>query len=227
MIIALALAPLPLAMLDAKAYYHHTLSVDLPPRIEQVRARIAASVHPGARLMIEEGSATAWDGTFLPALLPAQTGVEQIGGPFPHTPLVHHRISFDGVSCLGTRFEDWDRAALAERLRFLRVRWIATSTPAAGEFVAGIPGVHGQWRIGPCAFWELDAMDALDEMGATYDAIRVAATAGDPPRVIPYHWVEGLHALDGNEIVPVLRYDDPVPYICIWRVRLSPVVIRY
>jgi hypothetical protein len=45
--------------------------------------------------------------------------------------------------------------------------------------------------------------------------------------LLPYHWVDGLKAQGGNEIVPVLRDDDPVPYVCVRRVAASPVIVRY
>jgi hypothetical protein len=226
-VVGLALAPLPLAMLDAKAFYHHTLSVDLPPRVERFRRGIVSVVQPGARLMIEEGTARAYEGSFLPALLPSETRVEQIGGPYPHTPLLHHRITFDGDACLGVPFDRWDPATLMERLAFLRVRWIATTTDAATRFVAALPGVEVRWRDGPYTLWELPGASPTWKLEADYNRIRASLEVGTRPVVLPYHWVEGLRAEGGNEIVPVLRDDDPVPYVCVRRVRVTPVVIRY
>jgi hypothetical protein len=225
--VALALVPLPLAMLDAKAYYHHTLAVELPPRVERFRETLVSTVRPGARLMIEEGSAVAYEGTFLPALLPLETGVEQIGGPYPHTPLMHHRTTFDGATCLGTAFERWDRGELLDRLRFLRVRWVATATEAATRFVATLPGIEVRAREGPLTLWELPLPAPPFEVDAGYDEIRAQLAVGSRPVVLPYHWMDGLRAEDGNEVVPVLREGDPVPYVCVWRVRVTPVVIRY
>ena len=126
--LVLALAPLPLSMLDAKAYYRHTLSVDLPPRVERLRSTLVAGMQGEGRLLIEEGNVSAYDGFFLPALLPSQTHVEQIGGPFPHVPLVFHRTSFDATTLLGRPFAEWTGSELLERLRFLRVRWVVTSS---------------------------------------------------------------------------------------------------
>jgi len=126
-LLVLALVPLPLSMLDAKAYYHHTLSVDLSPRVERLRTLLIGAMHGDGRLLIEEGTVRTYDGFFLPALLPSQTHVEQIGGPFPHVPLIFHRTSFDGTTLLGRPFAQWADAELVERLRFLRVE-------------------HGEWK---------------------------------------------------------------------------------
>ena len=160
--------------------------------------------------------------------LPVRTrGPEQIGGPFPHTPLLHHRTSFDGRSCLGRPFAAWTPVALLARLRFLRVRWIATATADAGRFIAGVPGVSERWREDPLVLWELPEEPALFGIDATYNEIRARLPVGSPVTVLPYHWIDGLRAQPENVIVPVLRYDDPVPFICVRRVGVTPVVIRY
>jgi hypothetical protein len=225
--LALALAPLPLAMLDAKAYYHHTLSVELPPRVERLRKIVIANVHGPGRLLIEEGSARAYDGFFLPALLPSQTHVEQIGGPYPHVPLIHHRTTFDEDSFLGRPLAGWNPQDLADRLRFLRVRWAVTATESAGTFVGSIPGIVRRWEDGPLRFWELPAQSTEVPVRAGYNRIEADMAVGSRPVVLPYHWVEGLKTSDGNVVVPVLRDDDPVPFVCVRRVARTPVVVRY
>jgi hypothetical protein len=225
--LSLALAPLPLALLDAKAYYHHTLTVDLPPRVERLRSELVSMLHGDGRLMIEEGSVRAYEGFFLPALLPSQTGIEQIGGPFPYLPLTHHRTTFDEDRFLGRPFDLWTTGELVRRLRFLRVRWVVTATERATSFAARIPGIVPKWSDGPLRIWALPAPDAQFAVRASYNRIEAHVPAGARPVVLPYHWVEGLHAEDGNVIVPVFRDDDPVPFICVRRVSLTPVTIRY
>jgi hypothetical protein len=227
MLVGLALAPLALSMLDAKAFYRRTLSVDLPPRVERLRVELRSVINQEGRLMIEEGNARAYEGIFLPALLPSQTGVEQIGGPFPHTPIVHHATSFDETSCLGKPFASWKPDVIAARLHFLRVRWIATATDGAARFVASIPGVTPRWSDGPLRVWDFPGEANAVRVRATYDEIRADVAVGTRPVVLPYHWVEGLHTTDGNEIVPVFRDDDPVPFICVRRARVTPVMINY
>lgn len=227
LMVALALAPLPLAMLDAKAYYHHTLGVDLPPRVERLRTLLIASVHGPGRLLIEEGSVHAYDGYFLPALLPSQTHVEQIGGPYPQVPLLHHRTTFEEDSFLGRPFAQWRPADALARLQFLRVRWAVTATEEAGRFVAAIPGITLRWEDGPLRFWDLPPSPGGVVVRAGYNRIEADVAVGARPVVLPYHWVEGLKTGDGNEVVPVLRYDDPVPFVCVRRVAASPVIVRY
>jgi hypothetical protein len=228
MMVSLALAPLPLAMLDAKAFYHHTLSVDLPPRVERLRSLLIANMRGRGRLLIEEGSAKAYGGFFLPALLPAQTHIEQIGGPYPQVPLLHHRTTFDDDSFLGRPFARWTTDEVRARLEFLRVRWAVTATEDAGQFVRAIPGVTLRWEDGVLRFWELPPpVNPGVYVSADYNRIEAGIAVGSAPVVLPYHFVDGLEANDGNEIVPELRDDDPVPYICVRRVAATPVVIRY
>jgi hypothetical protein len=227
LMVALALAPIPLAMLDAKAYNHHTLSVDLPPRVERLRSLLIASLHGPGRLLIEEGSVHAYGGYFLPALLPSETHVEQIGGPYPQVPLLHHRTTFEADSFLGRPFAQWSPADALARLQFLRVRWAVTATEEAGRFVAALPGITLRWEDGPLRFWELPAFSGGVVVRAKYNRIEADMAVGARPVVLPYHWVDGLKAEGGNEIAPVLRDDDPVPFVGVRRVAASPVVVRY
>jgi hypothetical protein len=227
MLVALALAPLPLAMLDAKAYYHHTLSVDLPPRVERLRTLVIANVQAPGRLLIEEGSASAYGGFFLPALLPSQTHVEQIGGPYPKIPLIHHRTTFDDDTFLGRPFAEWKMGEVRARLEFLRVRWAVTATAPAGAFVATIPGIRLVWEDGTLRLWALSEPGNGVPVRAQYNRIEADIAVGSRPVVLPYHWVEGLKSSNGNEIVPVLRADDPVPFICVRKVAATPVIVRY
>jgi hypothetical protein len=45
---------------------------------------------------------------------------------------------------------------------------------------------------------------------ADYNRIEADVAVNSRRVVLPYHWLEGLKANDGNEVVPVLRDDDPV-----------------
>jgi hypothetical protein len=227
LMLTLALAPLPLAMLDAKAYYHHTLSVDLPPRVERLRSLLVAELQGPGRLLIEEGGARAYGGFFLPALLPSQTHVEQIGGPFPYVPLIHHRITLDDHSLLGRPFAQWNAHDVSARLKFLRVQWAVTATDEAGRFIAAIPGIALRWEDGPLRFWELPPPPDHPVLRAGYNRIEADLEVGSRLVVLPYHWLEGLEANDGNQVVPVLRDDDPVPFVCVRRVVATPVIVRY
>jgi len=226
-IVALALCGLPLALVEAKAYYRHTVHVDFSPGVNALRAAIDARVRLGARLMIEDASAEAYGGTHLPALLPLHTGVEQIGGPYPHTPLRHYRTSFTSDSILGTPLAAWKADDLRARLRFLRVRWIVTATPATTAVVASLSATR-VWEEGPYSLWELpDGGPWEPRIESAFNRIEVDFSAPSAGAVLPYHWVHGLKTAAPAGIVPVLRYDDPVPYIYLRPRGLSHVVITY
>jgi hypothetical protein len=227
-IVALALLPVPLAMLEAKAFYHHTIGVELTPPVERFRATIRAHVHSGARLMIEDANAAVYGGTYFPALLPLDTHVEQIGGPYPHTPLRHARTSFTSTRILGAPYDARDPSTLRAQLDFLRVRWIATATPGAARLVESIPGTSALWSEAPFALWEL-SVDEPWEPAVTADFDRIEATFASPANgaFIPYHWVHGLEVTPPAEIVPALHDDDPVPYIYVRPHGATRVVIRY
>jgi len=227
-IVALTLAGLPLALIEAKAYYRHTVRVDFSPGVNALRAAIDARVRPGARLMIEDASAEAYGGTHLPALLPLHTGVEQIGGPYPHTPLRHYRTSFTSDSILGTPLARWNPTELRERLSFLRVKWIVTATPATTAVIASLPGVARVWEERAYSLWELPDPGGWEpRIESAFNRLDVAFSAPSNGVVLPYHWVQGLETAAPADIVPVLRYDDPVPYIYLRPRGLSHVVITY
>jgi hypothetical protein len=227
-IVALALAGLPLALFEAKAYYRHTVRSDFSPAVEALVAAIDMHVRPGSRLMIEDASAGAYGGAHLPALLPHRTGVEQIGGPYPHTPLRHSRTSFTSGRVLGTPLAKWEAGELAERLRFLRVRWIVTATPPTTAVVASLAGVSRLWAAGGYTLWELpDAGPWEPRVASDYDRLEVTFSEPSGGVVLPYHWVPGIETDAPASIVPVLRYDDPVPYIYVRPRGLGRVVITY
>jgi hypothetical protein len=227
-IVALALASLPLALVEAKAYYRHTVRVSFSAGVDALRAAIDAHVAPGARLMIEDASAETYGGTHLPALLPLHTGVEQIGGPYPHTPLRHYRTSFTSDAILGTPLAGWKPEELRARLSFLRVRWIVTATPATTAVIASLHGVTRVWEHSEYSLWELpDAGPWEPRVVSAFNRLDVDFSASSKGVVIPYHWVHGLKATAPADIVPVLRYDDPVPYIYVRPRGLSHVVIAY
>jgi len=188
---------------------------------------LIATIHAPGRLLIEEGSARAYGGFFLPALLPSQTHVEQIGGPYPQVPLIHHRTTFDENNLLGRPLAEWTPGAALARLHFLRVRWAVTATESANRFIASLPDVQLRWEDGPLRFWELPRDSGGIPVRADYNRIEAGIAVGSRPVVLPYHWVEGLETDGGNEIVPVLCDDDPVPFVCVRRVAASPVVVRY
>jgi hypothetical protein len=107
------------------------------------------------------------------------------------------------------------------------VRRVVTATREAERFVTRIPGIVSRWEDGPLHIWELPAAARDIAVNAEYNHVHAELAVGSRFVVLPYHWVEGLKCQDGNEIVPVLRDDDPVPFICIRRVNTSPVNILY
>jgi hypothetical protein len=161
-------------------------------------------------------------------LLPQRTGVEQIGGPYPHTPLRHYRTSITSDGILGTPLARWQPDELVERLDFLRVRWIATATPPAARVIASLPGVVRVWGDGEFTLWELpDPGPREPAVKSDFNRLELTFSAPSSGVVLPYHWVKGLETTAPAEIVPVLRFDDPVPYIYVRPRGLTRVVIEY
>jgi hypothetical protein len=227
-IVGLVLAVLPLSLLESKAYYRHTLTTELTPKVASLVDAVSSTVSPPGRLMIEDCPAVHYGDVHLPALLPLITGVEQIGGPYPHTFLLYYFTSFRWEETFGRPMDQWDRASLQPYLALYDVRWILTATARSTRFMSDLLGAPPVWSRPPYSLWTLpDEQTSEGKLSQT-----VTASGAGRPDVraatnrleihwdgsldgyfIGYHWVPGL-AVDGAATIrPLHKMDDPVPFI--------------
>jgi len=216
LVVGLVLISLPLSLLESKAFYRHTITTRLTPPITALVDEVSRRVRPPGRLMIEDCPAMYYDDVHLPALLPLTTGVEQIGGPYPHTFLLYYFTSFRWEETFGRPMESWDRDSLGPYLELYDVSWIVTATGQSGRFVTGLLGRPPDWARPPYALWQLERPPAGEQSPAVVGRVNRLEVTGDPTATgyfISYHWVPGLTVSGNARIRAVHRYDDPVPFI--------------
>jgi hypothetical protein len=212
-----------LSLVSSRAFYRHTISTTLTPAARNLVEELSRRIDRSGRLMIEDGPAWAYGETFLPALLPHYTRVEQIGGPYPFTFIKHSFATFKTCEAFGKPLWETDAGPLREYLDLYNVRWILTATPACAERIEAL-GFSNGWRSGAFSLWEIAppagasfASEPGVEVRASYGRIDVTIAPGDTPPpirvLLKYHWDRGLRVAPPARISPVMRLDDPVPFI--------------
>jgi hypothetical protein len=218
-VVSLVLISLPLSLLESKSFYHHTITTSLRPDVASLVGHVSAHVQPPGRLMVEDCDAIHYGDVHLPALLPLETGVEQIGGPYPHTFLLYYFTSFRWEETFGRPMDRWDRESLWQYLQLYDVRWILTATDRSGRFMTGLLGRPPDWSQPPYAMWDIEPRPApapdgeAPSVDAHINRLVVRGEAESEGYFIQYHWVPGLAALGNAHIKPIHQLDDPVPFI--------------
>jgi hypothetical protein len=232
-VVSMALISLPLSLLETKSFYRHTITTSLKPDVASMVEEVSARIRLPGRLMIEDTHAIHYGDVHLPALLPLTTGVEQIGGPYPHTFLLYHFTSFRWEATFGRSMDRWDRESLQTYLALYDVRWILTATARTRDVITGIAGRPPDWSQAPYAMWTLDPppgaaqADGAAVVESGLNRLVVHGDADSDGYFIHYHWVPGLEASGVARIRPVHRYDDPVPFIYVEPNGEGIVIITY
>lgn len=232
LVAALVLIMLPLSMFESKAFYRHTISTTYPPRIASLIEAVKSRVDKTGRLMIEDVPASFYGEVHLPALLPLITGVEQIGGPYPHTFLLYHFATFEWDRTFGRPLNQWDSQALRPYLDMYNVRWILTAKRESGDCLKKLLGIEPAWEQGTYMLWELEPLPRAEnghQPTVTAEINRITVeNAGDVESyLLSYHWVPGLSVTPPARIYAKSQLKDPVPFVVVEPNGLSRVEITY
>jgi hypothetical protein len=220
----------PLSMLESKSYFRHTITTSLEPEVVELVEAVTANVHGPGRLMIEDCAAMYYGDAHLPAMLPLKTGVEQIGGPYPHTYLLYYFTSFRWLRTFGRPADQWDYESLKPYLELYNVRWIVTASTRLTGFMSRLLDREPNWSRAPYALWTLRDAPPGDVMPRVRADINRIEISGDPHSdgyFIEYHWVPGLRASGSAKIKPIHRLGDPVPFVYVQPNGESEIVITY
>ncbi len=221
-IVVLILAALPLSLLESRAYYPHTMKTEMPAEVASMVEALSSRIEPPGRLMIEDCAAMHYGDIHLPALLPLMTGVEQIGGPYPHTYLLYYFSTFRWEKTFGRPMSDWTLDSIKPYLQLYDVRWILTATQRSTRFISDLLGREATWSQPPYALWRVGAEVAgsgqrgsapRPTVKAGINRIEITGKGDPDGYFIDYHWVPGLSASGSARIRPGYRLDDPVPFI--------------
>jgi hypothetical protein len=247
-VLVILVSPIVLSHFSARTQYKRRLSTALDDEVAELVGALRRVTGPSARLMIEDGPAAMYGDVHLPGLLPALTGVEQIGGPYPYTFLSHHFATFEVERTMGrplakmTSREFWDYAAL------YNFRWVATASGKARDFMSRIasdvspsglePDSTGGrslevvWRSGRYEVWRIGERPSFTgatpaRVRADFDRIEVDLETPAESFTLAYHWMKGLRVDPPAVISPVAVFDDPVPFIRVEPNGATSVLIKY
>ena len=236
--IVLLLSAPALSLASSRAFFRHTLSTTFTPAARVLIEALEERTDPSGRLMIEDGPAWNYGDTFLPALLPSYTGVEQIGGPYPFTFIEHHEVAaFQTCKAFGRSLSEMDSVRFAEYIDLYNIHWILTATPGCAARVGELVGAAAAWSSAPFTLWEVSPGSTFASapgviVKASLGGIRVTLPPDDsePPVgriLLKYHWDPRLETEPPARISPEKRLADPVPFILLEPGRAREITITY
>jgi hypothetical protein len=195
------------------------------PRLMWVIDRVRRHVHPGERLLYEEGGKTLagvpdpfQSGRFS-GFLPDQAGVEVIGGPYLHAALKTNFTQFGEGMLFGRT--DWDRDYFVRYAKLYRPSAILCWTPHSRRFCEENPDLvkvvedDGSLMIGRVIGFEGDFIEGKGRVEASAGRIRVSDMSPglDGSVLLRYHSVPYLTTSPPVALESERREDDPVPFI--------------
>ena len=215
------------------------LSSRPPARLLHIIELVKTHLKPGERLLYEEtgfgvdGLGDPFAGRHYSPILPTATGVEVLGGPYLHTPVVTNFTQFGENKLFGRK--NWDRDFFVRYARLYRPSAILCWSPKARSFCRAHPELirvvedDGVILFGRVIGFEGAAIrgSATVEAGPNRLVVRDAKAGDDPSGlvVLRYHFVPFLKADPPSTIEPVSLEDDPVPFIGL-RPTAGPVTLR-
>jgi hypothetical protein len=208
------------------------VSAALPPEGHAFVAWLREVSDPGARLLLEDRRHLErprldrdvpdhpYFGSHLLGLLPALTGRQVLGGPYPEMPIRPHHADLSSGVLLGTPLAEWPTERLAAALALYNVGTIVVWSSAARERLAaaadvvapaGGLGVFAAFRTrAPASF----LLAGSGTVRARPNAIEV--TGASPAGVVlKYHWYPGLCS---DPPLPVRPHDAPdlaMPFVAV------------
>jgi hypothetical protein len=224
-------------LLSSRAWYRHTVSTTLTPEVEELIDALKRFTEPSGRLMIEDGPAWNYGDSFIPAIIPQFTGVEQIGGPYPWVFIIHNFTNFHMCTAMERSLPEMGKERLRQYIDLYNISWILTSTPDCREFFEGFLDQAPIWSSRHFSLWKAEQADgSLEERGITvvssYDRLSVTLKRDEegrlPQRVLlPYHWDPGLYVDPPSVLTREQRMEDPVPFIILEPHGKSEILIEF
>jgi hypothetical protein len=212
-----------LGFISARSFFKHTLSTTMSPEMKSLVAALQENTDSSGRLMVEDGPAWRYGHSHFPSILPLITGVEQIGGPYPHTFIKHHFATFQTTKTMGKPLLNWEAGAFTEYLELYNIRWIMTASLPATTFIEEKTIFERIWSSDHFTLWLVPGNSTFTDIAgisvrATYNLIEVAISAPDnfppPDRILlKYHWDPALRVDPPARISQIMFLDDPVPFI--------------
>ncbi|MFH1755864.1 MAG: hypothetical protein ABIA59_09195, partial [Candidatus Latescibacterota bacterium] len=223
LLVVLFVLPPWLGLLSSRAFYKHTLSTTIKPEIAQLIAALQEHADRSGRVMVEDGTAWRYGNSHFPSILPLFTGIEQIGGPYPHTFIKHHFATFQLNKAMGKPLMSWQASEFQEYLALYNIRWIVTTTPEVTAYIEKLSTYDAIWSSAHFTLWRGQARTSFADVSnvsvrADYNLIEVTLPLRNdgilPQKILlKYHWDRALRVEPPARISQAMRLDDPVPFI--------------
>ncbi len=225
------------SLLASRAYYRHTLSTTFTAEVEDLIDALESHTGGSGRLLIEDGPAWNYGDSFLPALIPGITGVEQIGGPYPWAYIRHNFTNFHRCAAMGRPLTEMSPDMLWRYISLYNIKWILAATPECREYFDRVLNQEQVWGSRHFALWEVaPPAGSLEDRGiilkASYGRIEVTLLPDEegmlPGRILlPYHWDPGLHVEPPAVLTMEQRMEDPVHFIVLEPHGETDILIEY
>ncbi|UCH83143.1 MAG: hypothetical protein JSW50_11835 [Candidatus Latescibacterota bacterium] len=245
----LLLAAVCFSYLSARTAYNHRLFTTPSADVQELLDAVMANVDRTARVMVEDGPAALYDEAHLPGIIPALTGVEQIGGPYPFTFIAHHFATFERAKTMGRPLSSLTPTQFIAYLDLYNVGWVVTATPEGNEFVSRLRSTRwatpGQapspedggfadiiWSSRRYTLWRLNRPRRFtdnpgDRVRASYNRIEIELDTIPEQFLLRYHWDDRLTVTPPATVNKVYHLDDPVPFILVEPNGASSIAIKY
>ncbi|MBD3179474.1 MAG: hypothetical protein GF417_07600 [Candidatus Latescibacteria bacterium] len=215
--VALPLILMPLlGAISAREYYRYTLSTSHTPESTALIEALREHTGPRGRLMFEDGLPVEYGFCYLSSMIPLYTGVEQIGGPYPHLFMKHVFTNFTADRTMGSVLTDIDPGKMREYFQAYNIRWILTSSATTESYFREFSGLKTVWSSGKFTLRERSDYSRDIITTSRYNLIKVSFPPGIkvPEEILlEYHWDRSLKAQSPAGIEPRYRLNDPVPFI--------------
>ncbi|MFO7914860.1 MAG: hypothetical protein R6U43_04120 [Candidatus Krumholzibacteriales bacterium] len=205
-----------LSLISAREYYRHTLSTSHTREVSAMIEALKEHTGPAGRLMFEDGLPREYGFCYLSSMIPLYTGVEQIGGPYPHAFIRHNFTNFTAEKTMGSPLSEISPEKMRNYLQLYDIRWILTASSETGSYFSNFPGLETVWSSGRFTLRERAGYGRDIEVEAGYNRIGISIPEPVPlPEqiLLEYHWDRSLKVAPPAEIRPQYRLDDPVPFI--------------
>ena len=219
-----------LGMTTARAYYRYTLSTTHTPETARLIEALREHTEPDGRLMFENGLPIKYGFCYLSSIIPLYTGVEQIGGPYPHVFIKHNFTNFAVSATMGATLNETGHEEMKDYLRVYNVRWILTASDEAESYFYNFPNLKVLWSSSDFTLRENTVYSRRIEIKSDYNRVDISFPPDSPvPEeiMLPYHWDRSLKVSSSAELEPQFQLDDPVPFILLKPNDERKIEIRY
>lgn len=201
------------------------LASELPPQVAQLIAFLHQETDDSGRVLFEDhgdadlGGSHPFGGTNPSALLPLLAPGQYIGGPYLKTHLKSNFTNFGDFRLCGHSIDTLDRRMFERYCELYNVRWMAAWSPRMLRFADTHPnlcrplGQFGPVRVFGIARASNWAIIGRAFVRAELDKLEVSRASPDSTGrlILSYHWIHTLRS--SVPLRPVMREDDPVPFI--------------